>query len=72
MSVYLKTLSDLVVDINLGDYIGYYDSENFVRYYTVVDDGRVYSDLKHTYKGYKPFYRTIIGSPVGPNEFRGL
>ena len=72
MSVYLKTLNDLVVDINLGDYIGYYDSENFVRYYTVVDDGRVYSDLKHTYKGYKPFYRTIIGSPVGPNEFRGL
>jgi len=49
-----------------------YDSENFVRYYTVVDDGRVYSDLKHTYKGYKPYYRTIIGSYVGPNEFRGL
>ena len=72
MSVYLKTLDDLVVDINLGDYIGYYDSENFVRYYTVVDDGRVTSDIKHTYKGYKPFYRTIIASAVGPNEFRGL
>ncbi len=72
MSVYLKTLEDLEIDINLGDYVGYYDSENFVRYYTVVDDGRVYSDLKHTYKGYKPYYRTIIGSYVGPNEFRGL
>ena len=72
ISVYMKTLDDLGVDIDFGDYIGYYDSENFVRYYTVVNDGRVVSDLKHTYKGYKPFYKTIIAAPVGPNEFRGL
>ena len=72
MSVYLKTLRDLDIDIDFGDYVGYYDSENFVRYYTVVNDGRVVSDTKHTYKGYKPFYRTIIAAPVGPNEFRGL
>jgi hypothetical protein len=72
MSVYLKTLDDLNIDIDFGDYIGYYDTENFVRYYTVVNDGHVTSDLKHTYKGYKPFYKTIIAAPVGPNEFRGL
>jgi hypothetical protein len=72
MSVYLKTLEDLDIDIDFGDYVGYYDSENFVRYYTVVNDGRVTSDLKHSYKGYKTFYRTIIAAPVGPNEFRGL
>jgi hypothetical protein len=72
MSVYLKTLDDLNIDIDFGDYIGYYDTENFVRYYTVVNDGRVTSDLKHTYKGYRPFYKTIIAAPVGPNEFRGL
>jgi hypothetical protein len=72
ISVYMKTLNDLDIDIDFGDYIGYYDSENFVRYYTVVNDGRVVSDLKHTYKGYKPFYKTIIAAPVGPNEFRGL
>jgi hypothetical protein len=72
ISVYLKTLEDLEIEISLGDYIGYYDSENFVRYYSVVDDGRVFSDLKHTYKGYKPYYRTIIGSYVSPNEFRGI
>jgi len=72
ISVYLKTLEDLEINIEYGDYIGYYDSENFVRYYTVVDDGRVYSDLKHTYKGYKPFYRTILCSYVGPNEFRAI
>jgi len=72
VSVYMKTLDDLGVDIDFGDYIGYYDSENFVRYYTVVNDGRVVSDLKHTYTGYKPFYKTITAAPVGPNEFRGL
>jgi len=72
ISVYLKTLDDLNIDIDFGDYIGYYDTENFVRYYSVVNDGRVTSDLKHTYKGYRPFYKTIIAAPVGPNEFRGL
>jgi hypothetical protein len=72
VSVFLKTLDDLNIDIEFGDYIGYYDTESFVRYYTVVNDGRITSDTKHTYKGYRPFYRTITGAPVGPNEFRGL
>jgi hypothetical protein len=72
VSVYQKTLDDLEIDISFGDYIGYYESESVVRYYTVNNDGRVVSDNKHTYGGYKPFYRTISASPVGPNEFRGL
>jgi hypothetical protein len=72
VSVYQKTLDDLDIDISFGDYIGYYESETVVRYYTVNNDGRVVSDNKHTYGGYKPFYRTISASPVGPNEFRGL
>ena len=72
ISVYQKTLDELNIDINFGDYIGYYETETLVRYYTVNNDGRVVSDNKHTYAGYKPFYRTISASPVGPNEFRGL
>ena len=72
VSVYQKTLDDLGIDISFGDYIGYYESETVVRYYTVNNDGRVISDNKHSYGGYKPFYRTISASPVGPNEFRGL
>ena len=72
VSVYQKTLDNLNVDINFGDYIGYYETETLVRYYTVNNDGRVVSDNKHTYAGYKPFYRTISASPVGPNEFKGL
>jgi hypothetical protein len=72
ISVYQKTLDDLNIDINFGDYIGYYESETVVRYYTVNNDGRVVSDNKHTYAGYRPYYRTINASYVGPNEFKGL
>ena len=72
ISVYQSHLDELGVEINMGDYIGYYETESMVRYYTVNNDGRIVSDNKHTYAGYKPFYRTIIGSYVTPNEFRGL
>jgi len=71
-SVYQKYLDDLQVDIAFGDYLGYYETESKVRYYSVSNDGRVVSDNKHTYGGYKPFYRTIIATPVNQNEFRGL
>lgn len=70
-SVYQKQLDELDVDISFGDYIGYYETETKVRYYSVVNDGRVVSDNKHTYGGYKPFYRTIVAAPVSNNEFLG-
>jgi hypothetical protein len=72
VSVYQKLLDELEVDINYGDYIGYYETENRVRYYVVNNDGRVVSDNKHSYAGYLPFYRTIMASAVVDNEFRGL
>jgi hypothetical protein len=72
VSVYQKQLDDLGVDINFGDYIGYYEAEDRVRYYTVNNDGRVVSDNKHNYAGTKPYYRTIMASAVVNNEFRGL
>ena len=72
VSVYQKELDSLGIDINYGDYIGYYETETRVRYYTVANDGRVFADNKHTYGGYKPFYRSIIATPVTDNEFRGI
>jgi hypothetical protein len=72
VSVYQSDLDELGIDIEFGDYIGYYETENRVRYYSVFNDGRVISDNKHTYGGYKPYYRTIMASPVTDNEFRGL
>lgn len=71
-SVYQKQLEDLSIEINYGDYIGYYESETKVRYYVVNNDGRVNSDNKHTYGGYRPFYKTYVASPVSDDEFRGL
>ena len=41
-------------------------------YYVVSDDGIVVSDNKHSYGGYKPFYRTITATFVSENEFRGI
>jgi hypothetical protein len=70
-SIYQSYLDELGVDIAYGDYLGYYETEKKVRYYSVSDDGRVVSDNKHTYGGYKPFYRTIIAVPASQNEFFG-
>lgn len=71
-SVYNKELDALNIDIDLGDYIGYYETETKVRYYSVVNDGKITSDLKHSYGGYKAFYKTYVCTPVSYNEFRGI
>jgi hypothetical protein len=71
-SIYQKQLDDLGVEIFQGDYLGYYETESRVRYYSVADDGYVKSDNKHTYGGYRPFYRTIIATYVSPDEFKGI
>ena len=72
LGVYMKHLVELDIDINYGDYIGYAETENKMRYYTVTNDGRVTSDNAHTIGGYKAFYRTITCSYVSPNEFKGV
>ena len=71
-AIYAAQLNDLGIQINYGDYIGYYETETKVRYYVVSDDGRINSDNKHTYAGYKPFYKSYVATPVTENEFRGL
>jgi hypothetical protein len=72
IGVYQNQLDMLAIEVNFGDYIGYYETEERVRYFTVVNDGRVNSDNKHTYGGYKKFYRSIIAAPVNENEFKGI
>jgi hypothetical protein len=72
MSVYLHYLEEEAITISYGDYIGYPETESRMRYYSVADDGRITSDNKHTYGGYKPFYRTFICTPVSEDEFKGI
>lgn len=72
ISVYIKHLQELNVDIKYGDFIGYPESEERIRYYSVSNDGRVVSDSKHNLFGYKPYYRTIVCVPAQESEFRGV
>ena len=72
LSVYIKHLNDLKIDIKYGDYIGYVESEDKIRYYTVTNDGKVTSDNKHNLFGYKPYYRTITCAIAQEQEFRGV
>jgi hypothetical protein len=72
VSVYISHLEELKIDIKYGDFIGYPESEERVRYYTVVNDGKVTSDNKHNMFGFKPYYRTIICVPAQESEFRGI
>jgi len=72
LSVYIKELTDLGVNIEFGDYIGYPESETKIRFYTVSNDGKVVADGKHKMFGYKPHYRTITCVPTQENEFRGV
>jgi hypothetical protein len=72
LSVYIKHLTELNVDIIYGDYIGYPESETRTRFYSVTNDGRVTSDNKHNMWGVKPFYRTITCAPVQDKTFRGV
>lgn len=71
-SFYQKQIDDLKVELLKGDYLGYYVTEDKVRYYSVIDDGIVNMDNKHTYGGYKPFYRSVVAIFVNKDEFRGL
>lgn len=72
VSVYIKHLEELGIDISYGDYIGYPESETKLRYYTVLNDGKVTSDNKHMHFGYKPSYRTITCAIAQEGEFRGV
>lgn len=72
ISVYIKHLEELGIDIKYGDYIGYAESESRIRYYTVTNDGKVTSDNKHNHFGFKPSYRTITCVPTQENEFKGV
>lgn len=72
LSVYISHLQELNIDIRYGDFIGYPDSEDKLRFYTVSNDGRVTSDNKHKMFGYKPHYRTITCVPAQETEFRGI
>jgi hypothetical protein len=72
LGVYQDTLDDLGVDITYGDFIGYPETETKFKYFTVSNDGKVFSDNAHTIAGYKGFYRSITCVPTDLDEFNGI
>jgi hypothetical protein len=69
-TVFTDHLKELGADISYGDYIGYADSEDNIKYFTVTNDGRINSDNAHTRVGYKSYYRTVTCVTADPDEFK--
>jgi len=69
--VYEDTLKELGVEINKGDYIGYQIRENYVKYFSVIDNDLVNDDTTRLLGLRKGFYRKIVCTPTDMSEFFG-
>lgn len=70
--VLTRTLEKFMCDIKRGDYIGVKIDTNRMKYYTVVNDGKVNSANTHMIGAYKPAWRTIECTLVSDiSEFNG-
>ncbi len=67
--IFQDQLEEMNCDISYGDYIGYADREDNIKYFTVTNDGKIFSDNAHTRIGYKGYYRTVTCVTVDSNEF---
>lgn len=67
-SLYQEQLDELEIEISYGDYIAYPENETKLKYFTVINDGRIISDNAHTIFGYKGFFRTVVCTPALTNE----
>jgi len=70
-TVFEDQLKELGIDISYGDYIGYPDKEDNIKYFTVSDDGKINSDNQKTRVGYKSYYRKITCVTADEDEFNG-
>lgn len=67
--IFQEQLTELNAEITYGDYIGFADKEDNIKYFTVVNDGKIFSDNAHTRFGYKGYYRTITCATADADEF---
>jgi len=71
LDIFQQHLDELCVDVSYGDYFGYAVDETTLRFYTVVNDGKVNYDNTNTIGGYKPAYRQITCIVTDESEFTG-
>ena len=70
-TIFEEQLTEQGIDISYGDYIGYPDREDNIKYFTVVNDGKINTDNAKTRVGYKAYYRKITCVTADPDEFKG-
>lgn len=70
-TIFEDQLIELGVDISYGDYIGYPDREDNIKYFTVINDGKINTDNTKTRVGYKTYYRKIVCTVADVDEFNG-
>ena len=71
-NIYQKQLDEKKCEIKYGDYIGYRDTEDHMKFWVVTNDGKIFSDNEHTIFGYKGAVRTVECAVADPNEFEGI
>tara|TARA_R110000803_G_scaffold47825_9_gene99661 strand:- start:22390 stop:22917 length:528 start_codon:yes stop_codon:yes gene_type:complete len=71
-NIYDKQLKEKGTDIKYGDFIGYMVDEDTMKFWVVVDDGKIFSDNEHTIFGYKGATRTVKCTVADKNEFEGI
>ena len=68
----VRTMEKYHINIRRGDYIGVKIETNRMKYYTVVDDGKVNTANTHMIGSYEPAWRTIECTLVSDiTEFNG-
>ena len=72
LGIYQDQLDEMGVDIEYGDYIGYAENETSIKYFTVSNNGKIFSDNAHTIGGFRGLYRTITCVPTDLDEFNGM
>lgn len=68
-NIYEQQLTELGVDINKGDYVGYPVRENYFKMFSVTDNDKVNDDTARLLGGKRGFYRKIICTPTDASEF---
>jgi len=63
--VYLQHMTELDIEINVGDFIGYAG-----KFYEVYDPGYNKDSIKRKFAGDREFYREILAKVVSPDIFK--
>lgn len=69
--ILLKELEEKNSQIHYGDVVGFPEDNEQLKYFQIVDDGKIHFDNQKQLYGYKPYYRTIRSVVIDINQFSG-